>query len=71
MFSVMFLFVFARYVSWWSLAPIVGAAVAFWLLASLLPRFVRLTLEVISVLAWPFSLIVAAFALTHFVEQAS
>ncbi len=70
MFSSMFLFVFASYVAWWSPVPIVGAAVALWLLANPLPRFARLPLEVISVLAWPFSLIVAAFALTHFVEHA-
>jgi hypothetical protein len=70
MFSSMFLFVFGAYVAWWSPAPIVGMGVALWLLASLLPRFMKLALEVVSVLCWPFSLIVAAFALTQFMERA-
>jgi hypothetical protein len=68
--SLMFLFVFVAYVTWWSPAPIIGAGVALWLLASLLPRFMKLALEVVSILCWPFSLIVAAFALTQFVEHA-
>lgn len=71
MFSFGFVLAFAIYVAWWSPAPIVGAGVVLWLLASQLPRFARLALEVISVLGWPWSFVVAASAMLPFAERAS
>jgi hypothetical protein len=61
--NLVFLLVFAAQVSWWLPAPTIAAGVALWLLASLLPRFLRLVIEVISIFAWPFGLVFAAAAM--------
>jgi len=68
-FSVGFLAVFAIYVAWWSPAPISAAGVVLWVLAGLLPRFARLALEVISVVGWPWSFVLAAIALLPFADR--
>jgi hypothetical protein len=51
--TLAFLVGFTAQVSWWSPVPVIGAGVTLWILASLLPRFVRLALEVVSIVGWP------------------
>ena len=62
--SLTFLLIFAAQVSWWLPVPTLAIAIALWLLARLLPRLVRLALEVIGIVAWPWG-IVLAFATTE------
>jgi hypothetical protein len=69
-FSFGFLVAFAIYVAWWSPAPIVVGGVVLWLLAGLLPRLARLAPEVISVLGWPLSFVLATGAMLPFAEHA-
>lgn len=58
--SLILLLIVAVQVSWWVPAPTIIASVALWRLASLLPRFVRRALEVISILGWPWGIVLAA-----------
>ena len=66
-----FLVVFAVYVAWWSPAPILAGGVSLWLVASLLPRSVRLALEVIGVVSWPWGFVLAAGAMLPFADHVS
>jgi hypothetical protein len=62
--SLAFLFIFAAEISWWTPVPTLAVSAVLWLSARPLPRFFRLPLEVISIIAWPWGL-VFAFAATE------
>lgn len=65
--SLLLLSIITVQVGWWLPAPTIAAAAALWGLMKLLPRFVRLALEVVGIVGWPWGLVFAAYGMKRLI----